>query len=144
MMVALAADHPHSTLWHGNQFLREYLANHRSSASSSSASSSSTSSSAPSAHQDQLELALLLHVKALLRVRAGGAVLGLYHWCQNALGKTFPWIQSLAEKAGGREERSCKQIASWLSSWKGSPQEAGGTTLSSTTHFGLELTRKET
>ena len=138
MIVSLGAGNPHLTLWHGNEFLREYAAangvvdgvgggnNNKKSNNYSSggggspaiaSSSSSSTKSSSSQQSDHLELALILFVKALIRVRAGSAVLGLYHWCKKALGKKFSWFRCLADKAAGQDEQSCHQIASLLTPW---------------------------
>ena len=127
MIVSLGADNPHLTLWHGNEFLREFVA------INNAPSTASKSLAAQQQQNDHLELALILYVKALISVRAGAAVLGLYFWCKKALGKKFSWIRCLADKAGGQEEQSSQQIAALLQPWMTAATEVEKTAAAATT-----------
>ena len=41
-------------------------------------------------------------VKALVELKEGDAIMGVYNWCKELTGKKFLWIKALVEKAAGK------------------------------------------
>lgn len=48
------------------------------------------------------EQTVLFLVKALVELKEGDAIMGVYNWCKEQTGKKFLWIKALVEKATGK------------------------------------------
>lgn len=50
----------------------------------------------------EFEQTVLFLVKALVELKEGDAIMGVYNWCKELTGKKFLWIKALVEKAAGK------------------------------------------
>lgn len=50
----------------------------------------------------EFEQTVLFLVKALVELKEGDAIMGLYSWCKELTGKKFLWIKALVDKAAGK------------------------------------------
>lgn len=50
----------------------------------------------------EFEQTVLFLVKALVELKEGDAIMGLYNWCKELTGKKFLWIKALVDKAAGK------------------------------------------
>lgn len=60
------------------------------------------------------EQTVLFLVKALVELKEGDAIMGVYNWCKEQTGKKFLWIKALVEKATGKYESAAKELKNVL------------------------------
>ncbi|XP_052059400.1 serine/threonine-protein kinase SMG1-like isoform X1 [Mytilus californianus] len=60
----------------------------------------------------EFEQTVLYLVKGLLDLKQPDALMGVYSWCKDVMGKKLLWIKALVEKAAGRYENAGKELKS--------------------------------